>query len=172
MSEDDVLFSDDVMTFTVEYLFPRFKFLNKGWTKHDPTKPKGLSMLVKRHMPIRNGTTFAEEWDRIIAPAIAEKYTDMRCNMNNLIRKTFVCKCTAMNHSLLLYTTIITLTYCCFVCIQVDNSKTEMNPDDLAKSVTFWKTEVRMDELCEFLAYYARHVHSKRYFSGALLSNP
>ena len=103
LSEDDVLFSDDVMTFTAEYLFPRFKFLNKGWTKHDPTKPKGLSMLVKRHMPIRKGTTFAEEWNRIIAPAIAKKYTDMRCNMNNLIRKTFVCKCTAVNCSLLFY---------------------------------------------------------------------
>ena len=54
-------------------------------------------------MPIRNGTTFAEEWNRIIAPAIAKKYTDMRCNMNNLIRKTFVCKCTAVNCSLLFY---------------------------------------------------------------------
>jgi hypothetical protein len=103
LSEDDVLFSDDVMSFTAEYLFPRFKFLKKGWTKHDPTKQKGFSMLVKRHMPIRKGTTFADEWDRIIAPAIAKKYTDMRCNMNNLIRRTFVCKCLAMNCSLQLY---------------------------------------------------------------------
>lgn len=110
LSEDDVLFSDDVMTFTAEYLFPRYKLLNTGWTKHDPTKKKGFSMLVQRHMPIRSGKTFAEEWDRIIAPAIAKKYTDMRCNMNNLIRKTFVCKCTAVNCSFLFYTTTITLT--------------------------------------------------------------
>jgi hypothetical protein len=103
LSEDDVLFSDDVMSFTAEYLFPRFKFLKNGWTKHDPTKQKGFSMLVKRHMPIHKGTTFADEWDQIIAPAIAKKYTDMRCNMNNLIRRTFVCKCLAMNCSLQLY---------------------------------------------------------------------
>ena len=49
LTKDDVLFLDDAMTFAAEYLFPRFKFLNKGWTKHNPTKKKGLSMLVKRH---------------------------------------------------------------------------------------------------------------------------
>jgi hypothetical protein len=63
LNEDDVLFSDDAMTFAAQY--------------------KGLSMLVKRHLPIRKGKTFAEEWNKIIAPAIAKKYTDMRCNMNN-----------------------------------------------------------------------------------------
>ena len=78
------------MTFAAEYLFPRFKFLNKGWTKHDPTKPKGLSMLVKRHLPCKGKTFPEEEWDRIIASAIAKKYTDMRCNMNNMICKTFL----------------------------------------------------------------------------------
>ena len=91
LTKDDVLFLDEAMTFAAaEYLFPGFKFLNKGWTRHDPTKPKGLSMLVKRHLPIRKGETFLEEWNRIIALAIAKKYTDMRCNMNNMIRKTFV----------------------------------------------------------------------------------
>ena len=92
LNEDDVLFSDDAMTFAAEYLFPRFKFLHKGWTIHDPTKKKGLSMLVKRHLPIRKGKTFAGEWDKIIAPAIAKKYTDTRCNMNNKIRNTFLRK--------------------------------------------------------------------------------
>jgi hypothetical protein len=149
LSKDDVHFLDDVMTFTAEYLFPRCKFLNKGWTKHDPTMKKGFSMLVKQHMPIRSGMTFAEEWDLINAPAIAKKYTDMRCNMNNLIRKTFVCKCTAMNCSFF-YTTTVPLTYCCFVRVQVDNNKMEMNPDDLAKGVVFWKMEMRMDELVSF----------------------
>jgi hypothetical protein len=47
-----------------------------------------------------------------------------------------------------------------------------MDPDDLAKGVTFWKSEVRMDELCEFLAFYARQVHSKRYYRSALVANP
>jgi hypothetical protein len=92
LNEDDVLFSDDAMTFAAQYLFPRFKFLNKGWTTHDPTKKKGLSMLVKRHLPIRKGKTFAEEWNKIIAPAIAKKYTDMRCNVNNKIRSSFLRK--------------------------------------------------------------------------------
>ena len=77
-----------------------------------------------------------------------------------------------MNHLLLLYTTTITLTYNYFACIEVDNNKDVMDPDDIAKGVPFWKTELRMDELCEFLAYYARQVHSKRYYRSALLANP
>ena len=47
-----------------------------------------------------------------------------------------------------------------------------MDPDDLAKGVTFWTVQKRMDELCEFLAYYARQVHSKRYYRSALVTNP
>lgn len=71
-----------------------------------------------------------------------------------------------------MYTTTITLTYNYFACIEVDNNKDVMDPDDIAKGVPFWKTELRMDELCEFLAYYARQVHSKRYYRSALLANP
>ena len=61
---------------------------------------------------------------------------------------------------------------CCFVHIKVDNNKTEMNPNDLAKGVPFWKSNMRMNELCEFLAYYARQVHSKRYYRTVLVNNP
>ena len=43
---------------------------------------------------------------------------------------------------------------------------------DLVLGVSFWKEVMRMDELMEFLAYYARHVHSKRYYRSVLLNNP
>ena len=44
LTEDDVLFSDQVMEFAQQYLFPWFKFPNKGWMEHDPTKKKSFSL--------------------------------------------------------------------------------------------------------------------------------
>jgi len=92
LSEDDVLFSDQVMEFAQQYLFPRFKFPDKGWMNHDPSKKKSFSAFVKCHLQLRPGKQFAKEWDTIIAPAIVKKYTVMRCNINNDVHRTFMGK--------------------------------------------------------------------------------
>ena len=47
LTEDNVLFSDQVMEFTQQYLFPRFKFPDKGWMEHDPSKKRSFSSFVK-----------------------------------------------------------------------------------------------------------------------------
>ena len=91
-TEADLMFSDQVITFAKEYLFPRFKFLNKGWIQFEPRKEKSFSYFVKRHLPIRPDKNFANEWEQIIAPTIVKKYTDMRCNLNNEVRLTFLSK--------------------------------------------------------------------------------
>ena len=91
-TEADLMFSDQVITFAKEYLFPRFKFLNKGWIQFEPRKEKSFSYFVKRHLPIRQDKNFANEWEQIIAPTIVKKYTDMRCNLNNKVRLTFLRK--------------------------------------------------------------------------------
>ena len=78
------------MEFAQQYLFPRFKFLDQGWMEHDPGKKKSFSAFVQRKLKIRPMTQFADEWDNIIAPAIVKKYTDMRCNVNNAVRRTFI----------------------------------------------------------------------------------
>ena len=83
LTEADVLFSDQVMEFAQQYLFPQFKFPNKGWMEHDPSKKKSSSSFVKRHLQLRPGKQFADKWDTIIAPVIVKKYTNMRCNVNN-----------------------------------------------------------------------------------------
>ena len=80
-TEADLMFSDQVITFAKEYLFPRFKFLNKGWIQFEPRKEKS-----------RPDKNFANEWEQIIAPTIVKKYTDMRCNLNNEVRLTFLRK--------------------------------------------------------------------------------
>ena len=91
-TEADLMFSDQVITFAKEYLFPRFKFLNKGWIQFEPRKEKSFSYFVKRHLPIRPDKNFANEWEQIIAPTIVKKYTDMRSNLNNEVRLTFLHK--------------------------------------------------------------------------------
>ena len=88
-TEDDIDISEQVL----KYLFPRFKFPDKGWMEHDPSKNKSFSSFVKRHLQLRPGKQFADKWDTIIAPAIVKKYTDMRCNVNNDVRRTFMGEC-------------------------------------------------------------------------------
>ena len=53
---------------------------------------KSLSALVLRHCPIPAGADREDAWDRVVAPTIAKKYADMRCNINNDIRKALMCK--------------------------------------------------------------------------------
>ena len=62
--------------------------------EHDPTKKKSFSSFGKCHLQLRPGKRFADEWDTIIAQAaIVKKYTDMRCNVNNDVRRTFMGEC-------------------------------------------------------------------------------
>ena len=71
-----------------------------------------------------------------------------------------ICHCIDNTHSLL---------YCT---VKVDNTRAEINPDDLAKGVPFYMSSNAMPELMEFLAYYARLIHSNRYYRSVLLNNP
>ncbi len=89
-NEQDVLFSNTVMNFTKEYLFPRYKFLGKGWTTNNKTMKKSFSNMVRRHLEVPRGMKFDSAWDRIITPTIAKKYTDILCNINNDVRNAFV----------------------------------------------------------------------------------
>jgi hypothetical protein len=102
LSEADVLFYDEIREFTTQYLFPRFKFLHEGWSDIDPTDRKCLSSVVRRHFPIKDGRVFEEEWSRIMVPTIASKYSQMRCNVNNMIRDAFYGEYTVCTTTILL----------------------------------------------------------------------
>ena len=94
------------MTFCKEFLFPRIKFLGKGWTTNDPSNPRSFLEVVKRHLPMQRGMTFDKTWNRIIAPTIAKKYTEIRCNLNNDCRTAFVGKSLFGNFSHQQYLTL------------------------------------------------------------------
>ena len=105
-NDGDILFSNTVMTFCKEFLFPRIKFLGKGWSENNPSNKKSFSEVVRRHLPMQRGMTFDGTWNRIIAPTIAKKYTDIRCNINNDCRTAFVGKSLFDNFSHQQYLTL------------------------------------------------------------------
>jgi hypothetical protein len=91
-TEDDINISKQVLKFTTEYLFPRFKFLEKGWIVHKPEQEGGMrfSVFVKKHLPLPDDVVFEEKWDTLIAPTIVKRYTDMRCNVNGVVREQYL----------------------------------------------------------------------------------
>ena len=89
LSREDVLFTDKVWSFCQQFLFTRIKFLPKGWKVYDSSSTTNFAALVKRHVKVAEGVSFGDEWRRIMIDAIIRKYTDMRCNVNNNIRKAF-----------------------------------------------------------------------------------
>ena len=87
--ERDLSLSETVLSFTKEYLFPRFKFLGKDWTEYDRNSGSFCNM-VGRKLVLPRGVQWRDVWGRVVAPTIAKKYTDMRCNINNLTRLEFI----------------------------------------------------------------------------------
>jgi hypothetical protein len=90
-TEDDMDISEQVLKFATEYLFPRFKFLEKGWIVHNTEREGGMrfSIFVKNHLPLPDDVVFEEKWDTLIAPTIVKRYTDMRCNINGMVREQY-----------------------------------------------------------------------------------
>ena len=95
MSAEELHLSDAVLTLCQEYLFPRVKFLPDGWEVYDPTNTSNFAaIMVKRKLQgkLRGGMRFAEQRPHIITDEIMWKYSEMRCNVNNHIRKAFLGK--------------------------------------------------------------------------------
>lgn len=96
------LSEDTVTEFTTDYLFPWFKFLHDGWMDIDPTDRHCFSSVVKRHFPMPSGRVFENEWSRLMVRNIALKYSQLRCNVNNMVRDSFVGEYTGYTVSIVL----------------------------------------------------------------------
>jgi hypothetical protein len=94
-NENDVSFSDVVISFCKEFLFPRYKFLGKRWTELNQQRDDSFLSMVMRNLVIPRGMEYDDAWHRIITPMIAKKYADMRCNINNECRTAFMGKSAA-----------------------------------------------------------------------------
>ena len=88
-SSKAVMISEEFTEFIVQYLFPRFKFLHDGWNELDNSDRNSFSSVVRRHFPLKERRNFDEDWLKILVPSIAVKYSQLRCNVNNMIRDQF-----------------------------------------------------------------------------------
>ena len=87
---DDAILADKVSDWVKTYLFPRYKFLKKGWMDYSE-KDDSLSSFFKRKntSSIPMSSDYSDLWDRVICPTIGNKYITIRCNLANEIRATY-----------------------------------------------------------------------------------
>ena len=90
---EEVNFADSVFTFVREFLFPRYKFLRHGWQNYEPDRNYSLSSMCLRRLSIPEGSDAADIWERVIVPAIQMKYTNIKGNMNNDLKKIYMSMC-------------------------------------------------------------------------------
>ncbi len=81
-------FTNSVLSFVQEYLFPHYKFLKDGWMEYD-NKPETLSTFVQEKLKTLEGAEYKDQWERDICPTIQAKYFTIRCNLNNEIRRAY-----------------------------------------------------------------------------------
>ena len=87
---EDAILADKVSEWVKNYLFPRYKFLKKGWMEFS-RKSDSLSEFAVRKMEssISSSSEYRDLWDRVIFPTIRNKYVTIRCNLTNEIRATY-----------------------------------------------------------------------------------
>lgn len=87
-NEADNTYSQGIGRYCKEWLFPRFKFLHETWMDYTESR-KGLPRMIFQYCPIPPNSTEVDMWNRVVAPSVAKKYADMRCNTNNEVKKAF-----------------------------------------------------------------------------------
>jgi hypothetical protein len=87
---EDANLADKVLDWVKTYLFPRCKFLKRGWMEFSK-KWDSLSAFVKRKMEssIPSTSDYRDLWERVICPTIQNKYMRIGCNLMNDIRMTY-----------------------------------------------------------------------------------
>ena len=87
-NEVDSTYSLGIGKYCKEWLFPCFKFIHETWMDYSESR-KGLPRIIFQYCPIPAGATKVDMWNRVVAQMIAKKYTNMRCNINNEVKKAF-----------------------------------------------------------------------------------
>jgi hypothetical protein len=84
-------FTDSVLSFVKEYLFPHFMFLKDGWMEYDKGQDS-FSTFVQEKVKIPEGAEYKDKWERVICPTIQAKHVTIRCNLNNEIQRKYKSK--------------------------------------------------------------------------------
>ncbi len=129
---------------------------------------RSLSSLVLKHCAVPDGADREDAWDRVVAPTIAKKYADMRCNINNNVRKAF------QGMKLFYHFCSIGIVISPISALLADPNRNKIDPDTLIKGIsTFYAecTETNHHPFYDFNARYVRKLHSDRYIKTTLEAN-
>ncbi len=85
---EETNYTDSITQFCKTFLFPRYKFLKKGWNEYDENRTS-LSTLVKQYVATPKGANFENLWERVVVSTICLKYINIKCNLNNEIKDAY-----------------------------------------------------------------------------------
>ena len=90
---EETIFAEAVGRYVKSFLFPRYKFLKIGWEEYRPDVKDSLSSVMeeamKKKQPQKNKR---EMWERVSVYTIRLKYSNMKCNLNNVIKTAYKSK--------------------------------------------------------------------------------
>jgi len=91
---EETLFSEAVGRTVKCFLFPRYKFLKIGWEEYRPDVKDSLSSVMEEAMKRKQPQTNKREmWEKVTVYTIRLKYSNMKCNINNVIKTAYKGKC-------------------------------------------------------------------------------
>ncbi len=85
---EETNYADSITQFCKTLLFPKYKFLKKGWNEYNESRSSLLS-LVKQNVGTPEGANFENIWERVVVPTIWLKYINIKCNRNNDIKDAY-----------------------------------------------------------------------------------
>ena len=97
---EETNYADSVTQFCKGVLFPKYKFLKKGWNEYNNSR-SSLSSLVKRHVTTPEGSNYESIWERVAAPTIRLKYINIKCSLNKEIQDAYKSESVNMRYVLL-----------------------------------------------------------------------
>ena len=87
---EEINFVKDINDFCKDRLYPKEKFLRKNWQEYLPNDRRSLCSLCMKQLLIPKGSDPMDIWDRVIVPAIRDKYQSMKCNLQNKIKSIYM----------------------------------------------------------------------------------
>ena len=88
---EDANLSDKVSNWVKTNLFPRYKFLKDGWMEYREEE-NSLSSFVRIQLKMGDVHNYMDQWNRVITHTINTKYSTIRSNLNQEIRKAYKSK--------------------------------------------------------------------------------
>jgi hypothetical protein len=71
---EDANLADKVLDWVKTYLFPRYKFLKRGWMEFSNKSDRSAFVERKMESSIPSTSDYRDLWERVICPTIQNKY--------------------------------------------------------------------------------------------------